>query len=121
MKTFLVLLSLVVAGCASTPAMDTNEKRLAAAEITYNNTLKTVNKNINRMSDSQRRNIKDSILDINKALKAARLALSIRNDVLFNDNISTVNTSIDVLRAILETMEEDTSYELNSLKRDYFA
>lgn len=119
MKYLFLVITILVTACAATPSADTNEKRLAAVEISWKQTLITVDKNIGRMTPQQKTKIAEILTNANDAIKAARLALSIANEVEFSGKVSAVNSSINILRELLETLEE-TSYE-PSIKRHYVA
>ena len=112
-------LIIMLAGCESmgTPPADTNEKRLAAAEITWNNTLKTVNANIDRLSVEQAQTLVDTLPKAEEAIKAAHTALSLVDQIDFDTQMGAINSSIKILRALLETLE---TTELNDGKFKQF-
>ena len=116
MKILFMALFMLLTACASLP-MDTNEKKLAAAEITWKQTLLAVDKSVDRMSDSQKSSVKQTLIDTNSAIKSARVALAISNEIAFTDNITIVNSSIDILRTLLEQMEDTGAENVYSFER----
>jgi hypothetical protein len=77
------------------------EKKLYAAEIVWKNTLRTVGLNVDRLTSFQKESVADALRTGNKAIKAARVSTGVD----FTDNISIVNSSIDILLTILESLE----------------
>jgi len=106
MRAFLgILLSLSIvlsAGClgGGLPA-DTNEKKLYAAEIIWRNTLRTIDLNVDRLTLSQKAVAASALKKGQAAMVAARTA----SGVNFSSQLGIVNSSIDILLTILETME----------------
>ena len=104
------LVLVLLGGCVVTPAdLDTNAKRLAAAEIAYSETATLVLNSKDRLSESARLDAKGLLFDGHTALIAARLALAIGDEVDFSSNISTVNSVIRLLRPILESLEQEVN------------
>lgn len=116
-----VLTLLVMAGCVSMEAADTNEKKLAAAEITYKNTMSAIEKNVDRLTADQKSSVAVNLTKVNNAMKAARLALKVGNDLDFSNNLQSVNTSLDVLRAVLEELEKEETSNVSCIQCYYFA
>lgn len=117
----MIVLALASASCVTTPPLDTHEKRLLAAEVTFNETLRTVQRNIPRMSAEQKWKARGVLTDGKQALDAARSALSLGQILDFDDRITTVNSSINILRGILEEMEKkEVSYGY-SIQSTHFA
>lgn len=122
-KYFLLMtvVALTTLGCVPTPVPDTNEKKLLVAEVTFNETLKAVRKNIVRMSVEQKLNATEALVDAKTALDAARFALTLGDVLAFSNQIQTVNSSLTIIRAVLEELEaRGVSYERN-LKHYNFA
>jgi len=103
-----------VAGCAvfgPAPDLDTNEKKLAAAEITFQEASKTARRLHPRLSQSNRDKVFDLLEDAHKALEIARIAITAGDELNFSSSIATVNTLLRVLRPLLEQLEEaEVSY-----------
>ncbi len=118
MKRIIVIsFAIMLSGCLlGTPIADTNNKRLASVEITWKHTLELIGVNAARFSDSQRSTLRKELPKIENAIKAAHLALDLSDTVSFENNVSTINSGLSVLRSILETLEE-TSNE--NFKRHY--
>lgn len=111
---FLILLTQITGCMTSGHSADTPEKVLFAAEKSWKGTLETVQKNITRMSADQKLKVGASLKKGNDALRAARLALSISNNTDFTNNMGLLNASLDVMRALLEELENnEVSYGYN--------
>lgn len=108
-KRFIVgaFLALVV-GCASmgAPALNSNEEKLAAAEITFQEMVVTAINIAPRLSTSNKDKVFELLDSMHKALVVARLALSSGDMIDFSNQITIVRSAISVLRPILESMEE---------------
>jgi hypothetical protein len=119
------LIFLFLTGCAvSTPVLDTNAKRLVAAEVTYGEITTLALNSKDRLSASSREDVKQLLLDAHTALVAARAALNLGNDLDFSTSLSTANSIIRTLRPILEALEEEEEKEAKnewSIKSDSFA
>ena len=111
-RVIVLALALLVPACAGlgTPEADTMEKKLFAAEVTYNETLKLIDRNINRLSQSKRVKIADALKRVKVALDAARIAVRDLDTLNFDTNISIINSSIRIIRPILEDLEQEVSY-----------
>lgn len=102
------ILSMFIVGCASiNPSMDTPEKQLAAAEISWKHTLTLVQKNVHRMTEGQKVDVRDALTDAQEGLQAARLAVALmEGEVDLSSNLATVNSGLSVVRTILEQLEQ---------------
>ena len=98
----MVFAMLFTTGCVGggLPA-DTIEKKLYAAEVVWRNTLRTVGLNVDRLTPAQKESAAEALRIGQKALEAARVSTGID----FTDNISIVNSSIDILITVLESLE----------------
>ena len=104
---FALFAAVVMSACVSTPALDTPEKQLAAAEISWKHTLLAVEKNLTRLSDRQRTRVTEQLVKINKALQAARLAVKLADGSIdLSSNLATVNSGLTVIRTVLEEIEQ---------------
>jgi len=103
--TVFAILVIFLSACATMPDIDTNNKRLESAEISLQELSLFVLNSKDRMSDSIKATVKELINDSHKALKAARLALSIGDELDFSNSLSTANTLIATLRPILLELE----------------
>ncbi len=121
MKILILFLSFILAGCVTAPKVDTPEKALKAANITWINTLGVINKNAHRMTATQKTRVRDAVMETQKAWNGANIALSLKNNVDFVNNLSVINTSIDILRAILEEIESKEVTHGYSIESNYFA
>ena len=121
-RLLFLIIALSITACAGTPPADTAEKKLFAAEVTWQKTLEAVQKNAHRLSAEQKSQVRSTLIDANAAITAARAALQVGDLVDFSDRIAAVNSSINVLRALLEQIEagELSHNERNDyFKRDY--
>lgn len=115
MKYLLILIIPILAGCFAEPvSLDTNNKKLLAAEESYRGVAELALQSKDRMSASTREDVKELLLDAHKALVAARQALSLGNDLDFSTQLTTANSIIRTLRPILESMEEAREQRIES-------
>lgn len=123
LKYFIVTMIVLTfaSGCVPTPDINTNEKRLFAAEVTYNETLQAVKKNIHRMSITQKSQVRMILIEGKSALDLARDALSFGSLLDFETSVSTVNSSVSALRVILEELEKKEVTGEFSIKSYNFA
>ena len=101
------LMSLVIlAGCGGANLnLDTNERKLLAAETLYTELVTTAIEMQPRMSIATQNKVYDLFENTYSALVLAREAYAIGNDLDFSSNIATVNTLLQVLRPILIEIE----------------
>lgn len=118
-KIMTVLTSLVfVVGCSTfgpTVDLDTNEKKLAAAEIAVDEMNELAIRSFHRIPEDKRDEVWDLLRTAKEALDFARIAIDPANGLDFTTSISKVSSIIRLLRPILEAIEaEEVSYERNS-------
>jgi len=103
MRKLLLPFVLLLAACGLN--LDTNEKRLLAAEVTFKELTVIAVDVYPQLSVNTRLKVDGIITDAHKALVFAREALVISDQLNFDSKLSTVNSLLRVLRPILEDME----------------
>jgi len=114
-----LLMALILSACAGTmPALDSNEDRLAAAEISFQETVKLAVKLHPRLSEDRKVDVRDAITCLHSYLVAARAALTLKDDIDFSSNLKALQSGMTILRPILLQMEENgdvDSFEFNCI------
>lgn len=116
-KLLLVIAVLLVSACASMPAADTMNKRMALVEIGYSAVLDTVAlyHRENRFSVAQKKIIAEYLREVNQARDLAYIALRAGDEVDFSNRIATMNSGLALLRSFLIEIEGKNDV---STKRD---
>ena len=101
------LLLVLISGCASLPAPETNIERLAYVELSYGVILDkaTLYRDEGRLSASQIESLTTAFDDYETARNLARLAITAQNQGGFDNNIIAINTILTALRTILAEVE----------------
>lgn len=116
----LMALLLAVSGCAGMPmpTLETNEERLAAAEIVFDEMAELAIKLHPRLSVQRRQDVEEAFECLHDGLLAARLSYQLKDDVDFTNNLRALQSSMALLRPILVQIEENGdvgSFEFNCL------
>lgn len=104
----LIFFAFALSSCMSMNSnLDTVNKQLAAAEISWNNTLKLVQRNMERMSPEVKADVKQNLQKANSALNSARLVVKLADGQIdISSDLATVNSSLTVVRTLLEAVEQ---------------
>lgn len=110
-KLFLLILLLIpawLAGCASLPALDTLNKRIAAFEIGYGETLKTVQLWLSegRLSGDAKATVQNTIRKISQARQAMYVAKGVGDLKTAQGKLNTANAALQLVRNYLTANEK---------------
>lgn len=103
----IVTLLLFLTSCVSTPPPETMNQRLAMMQVSYGVLLDKaiLYKKEGRISADQSKRLSQNFNDIEQGLTLARQALSLGNELNFNDQSSLVLNSMALLRELLTNAE----------------
>ncbi len=114
MKRFLqtqflfVVIAVLLAGCLGTgPMPETNNERLALIEISYGALLDkaTLYANEGRLSVSQISKLDKSFDEIEKAIRLAKDAMVIADQLTFDNSTKIITSSLSIVRTLLVELE----------------
>lgn len=110
MKRIMLMLTVVavmLTGCVTPPPdLNTNAKKLVAAEIAWQEVAKLALVSKDRLNEDTRKEVKGMLEKSRTALNSAKAALDVGNDLDFSNALSTANSLIRTVRPILESLEE---------------
>ena len=113
-KILLPFVLLLTACFGASFNLETNNRKLQAAEVTFQELTKTAVIVHPRLSTSARSKVKNIIEEAHSALVLTRMALDLADQVDFDSKLATVNSLLTLLRPILESMEEaNNGFKLN--------
>ncbi len=114
-----ILMALILSACAAPmPNLESNEDRMAAAEISFQETVKLAVKLHPRLSASTQGDVRDAMDCLHSLLVTTRAALMLGDDLDFSDSLKAFQTSATLLRPILLQLEENDdgdSFEFNCI------
>lgn len=105
MRWFYGLLALVLVGCASTPDLDTFNKRYAAAEISWQTAMETILRweSEGRLTQGQKDNVTQAVQD----WRIARTAINNSADLYDKETgLFNANAALILLQEVLREVEQ---------------
>lgn len=107
-RYFFILWFCFLAGCASLP-FDTLNKRIAAFEIGYGETLKTVQLWLTegRLSAEQKTTVQNAVRKVSQARQAMYIAKGVGDLNKAQNALTAANTSLQVIRELLVKNEAE--------------
>lgn len=99
----LTILTIIMAGCAITPAPETNNERLALLNASYGVLLdkSTLYADEGRLSIAQKEALTEAFDDIEETLALARVALDLKDQLSFDDNAAGITAALVIVRQLL--------------------
>ena len=93
-KLILIISVVLLSACASLPVLESNEKKLIAAEVVFKRVLLLADKKADGLTVSEKIKAKRALVDADLIVKKTRLKLSTEDQTSIIDNLSDKNDEL---------------------------
>lgn len=116
MRYLLITILFVLTSCAAVPILDTINKRMAAFEVSFQETVKLVilYRQEGRFTESEFFAIKNRINEVNNILSVTYGLIDSGNIVEADKSLSSAKTVLQIVRRVLLEKERNVSYKFNN-------